>query len=157
MTDTSGNQTAQAYFGVEKIYLKDVSYEAPGAPGVFLQNQPPEIGVQITLSHRPVESQAGYYEVILTVQIDAKNGDKSLFLVEVQQAGVFRVQGVNGDVLEHTLEVTCPYVLLPFAREAVNDFVGRGGFPQLLITPINFDALYERKRAAVKQPAQGSA
>ena len=151
------DQAPQPFFGLEKIYLKDVSYEAPGVPGVFLQNQPPEVGVQIALAHRPIESEQGYHEVILTVQVNAKSGDKPLFLVEVQQAGVFRVQGVNGEALIHALEVNCAYVLLPFAREAVNDLVGRGGFPQLLVNPINFDALYEQKRAKLQQPAQGQA
>ena len=154
MTD---DQAPQAFFGLEKIYLKDVSYEAPGAPGVFLQNKPPEVGVQIALAHRPIESEQGYHEVILTVQVNAKSEDKPLFLVEVQQAGVFRVQGVNSEALIHALEVNCAYVLLPFAREAVNDLVGRGGFPQLLVNPINFDALYEQKRAKLQQPAQGQA
>lgn len=148
------NQAPQAFFGLEKIYLKDVSYEAPGAPGVFLQNQPPEVGVQIVLAHRPVESEQGYHEVTLTVQVNAKSQDKPLFLVEVQQAGVFRVQGVNGEALEHALEVSCAYVLLPFAREAVNDLVGRGGFPQLLVNPVNFDVLYEQKRTAAGPPVQ---
>ncbi len=151
------NQAAQAFFGLEKIYLKDVSYEAPGAPGVFLQNQPPEVGVQIALAHRPIESEQGYYEVTLTVQINAKFEDKPLFLVEVQQAGVFRVQGVNGEALAHALEVDCAHVLLPFARETVNELVGKGGFPQLLINPINFGALYEQKRSGAQQPAQGQA
>lgn len=148
------NQAPQAFFGLEKIYLKDVSYEAPGAPGVFLQNQPPEVGVQIVLAHRPVELEQGYHEVTLTVQVNAKSQDKPLFLVEVQQAGVFRVQGVNGEALEHALEVSCAYVLLPFAREAVNDLVGRGGFPQLLVNPVNFDVLYEQKRTAAGSPVQ---
>jgi preprotein translocase subunit SecB len=80
-----------------------------------------------------------------------------LFLVNVQQAGVFRIQGIADQILERTLEVTCAYVLLPFAREAVNDFVVKGGFPQLLVNPINFDALYEQKLAAAKQPAKGQA
>ena len=151
------NQASQPLFGLEKIYLKDVSYEAPGAPGIFLQNQPPEVGVHITLAHRPIDSEQGFFEVTLTVQINAKHADKALFLVEVQQAGVFRIQGIDGEVLNHALEVTCAHVLLPFAREAVNDLVGKGGFPQLLINPINFDALYEQKRAAASQPAQGQA
>ncbi|SRR6266566_3092215 len=151
------NQTPQAAFGLEKIYLKDVSYEAPGAPGVFLENQTPEIGVQLSLTHRPLDGEAGIFEVVLAVQINAKRADKSLFLVDVQQAGVFRVQGIGGEALERTLEVSCPYVLLPFAREAINDLIGKGGFPQLLINPINFDALFEQKRAAAEQPVQGHA
>jgi preprotein translocase subunit SecB len=149
--------TTQPFFGLEKLYLKDASYEAPGAPDVFLQNQQPEVGVQISLAHRPIDAAQGFYESVLTVQVNAKREDKTLFLVEVHQAGIFRVVGLTGEVLERTLEVTCAYILLPYAREAVSDLIGKGGFPQLLINPINFDALYEQKRAAIKQPAQGQA
>lgn len=153
----SDDKTPQPFFGLEKIYLKDASYEAPGAPAVFLDKEAPEIGVQIQLAHRQIEAEQGFYEVILTVQVNAKRGDKSSFLVEVQQAGVFRVRGLAGEALVRTLEVACAYVLLPFAREAVSDLLVRGGFPQLLINPINFDALYEQKRAAQEQPVQGTA
>lgn len=153
----SETQTPQAFFGLEKIYLKDVSYEAPGVPTMFLQNEAPEIGVQLALEHRPIEAEQGYYEVSLTVQINARREEKSLFLVELKQAGIFRIHGLSGEALERALEVTSAYVLLPFAREAANDLVGKGGFPQLLINPINFDALYEQKRAAAREPAQGTA
>jgi len=153
----SDDKTPQPFFGLEKVYLKDLSYEAPGAPAVFLENQAPEVGVQIQLARRAIEPAQGLYEILLTVQVNAKRGDKAMFLVEVQQGGVFRVQGITGEALERTLEVACAYVLLPFAREAVSDLIGKGGFPQLLINPINFDALYEQKRAAEKQPVQGNA
>jgi preprotein translocase subunit SecB len=155
MSDTPTQQ--QPFFGLEKIYLKDVSYESPNAPAVFMESQAPEVGVKISLSHRPINKEQGYYEVVVTVEVSAKREDKVLFLVDVQQAGVFRIQGISGEVLERTLEVTCAYVLLPFAREAVNEFVTKGGFPQLLVNPINFDALYEQKLAAAKQPAKGQA
>jgi preprotein translocase subunit SecB len=147
----------EPFFGLEKIYLKDVSYESPNAPAIFMEAQAPEVAVKIALSHRAMNKEQGYYEVVVTVEVDAKREDKVVFLVVVQQAGIFRIQGIGADILERTLEVTCAYVLLPFAREAVNEFVTKGGFPQLLINPINFDALYEQKVAAAKQPAQGQA
>lgn len=154
MTET---KTEQPFFGLEKIYLKDVSYEAPGVPAAFLQEQQPEIGVQISMAHRAMDAAQGYHEAVLTVQVNAKREDKALFLVEVQQAGVFRVRGLDAEALERALEVTCAHILLPYAREAVSELIGKGGFPQLLINPINFDALYEQKRAAATQPAQGNA
>lgn len=150
-------QQPQPFFGLEKIYLKDVSFESPNAPAVFMETQAPEVGVRISIAHRPVDKAQGFYEVVVTVEVTAKREDKTLFFVNVQQAGVFRVQGIAESILERTLEVTCAYVLLPFAREAVNEFVVKGGFPQLLINPINFDALFEQKAAAVNQPAQGQA
>jgi len=153
----SEDQAKQAFVGLEKVYLKDVSYEAPGVPGIFLQNVSPEVGVQISLQHRRFDTEQSHYEVVLTVQINARREDKPLFLVELQQAGIFRVQGVEGEALERALEIACAYVLLPFAREAVSDLIGKGGFPQLLINPINFDALYEQKRAAMREPVKGQA
>jgi preprotein translocase subunit SecB len=155
MSDTPKQQ--QAFFGLEKIYLKDVSFESPNAPAVFMETQAPEVGVRISISHRPIDAAQGYYEVVVSIEVNAKHGEKALFLVNVQQAGVFRIQGIADQLLERTLEVTCAYVLLPFAREAVNDFVVKGGFPQLLVNPINFDALYEQKVAAAKQPVKGQA
>lgn len=153
MSENATQQQQQPVFSLEKIYLKDTSYEAPNVPAVFLENNPPEVGIRIALGHRAMDAAQGYYDVVLTIEVSAKSKDKPMFLVEVQQAGVFRVQGVSGEVLEHTLEVTCPYVLLPFARETINDLIGKGGFPQLLINPINFDALYEKKLEDAKKPA----
>jgi preprotein translocase subunit SecB len=143
-------------FSLEKIYLKDISYEAPGAPRVFLRQEAPDITVQLGIGHRPLESDQGFFEVVLTVTVNAKHKENTIFLVEVQQAGVFRITGVAGEALARALEIACPHVLLPFVRETVNELVGKGGFPQLLINPVNFEALYEQKRTA-QQPAAGQA
>jgi preprotein translocase subunit SecB len=154
MSDTPKQQPS---FGLEKIYLKDVSFEAPNTPAVFTDVNAPEVGVRILISHRPVDEANVFFEVVVNAEIDAKREGKTVFLVNVEQGGVFRIQGISGQMLERTLEVTCAYVLLPFAREAANDLVVKGGFPQLLIHPINFDALYEQKLASATQPAQGNA
>lgn len=145
------NQGAQ--FALERIYLRDVSYEAPGVPLAFTQQITPQLNIQVGIKHGCLNESQGVYEVVLAVTANAKQGDKTIFLVEVQQAGLFRIAGVQGETLEKTLEIACPYILLPFAREAVNDFVSKGGFPQLLLNPINFESLYEQKQAAMKQPA----
>ncbi len=141
-------------FNIEKLYIKDVSYEAPGVPMAFSQAQGAgtEIGVQLGLEHVVLNSEQGVYEVVITVTATAKRENKNIFLVEVKQAGIFRLGGVDGDMLTRALEISCAYVLLPFAREAVNDLVGKGGFPQLLINPINFEVLYEQKQAAQANP-----
>jgi len=136
-------------FSLEKIYIKDVSYEAPNAPAAFTQSGAPEVNVQLSIEHAKLDPE--HFEVVLSVTLTAKREGKSLFLVEVQQAGVFRVSGVAGETLTRTLEIACPYVLLPFARETISNLVERGGFPQLLINPINFDALYEQKGATPQQ------
>lgn len=144
------DQQLNTIFSIEKIYLKDVSYEAPGVPVVFSQSQNAgtEIGVQLGLEHSTLSAEQGLYEVVLTITATAKRDNKNIFLVEVKQAGIFRIGGVDKDTLQRALEVSCAYALLPFAREAINDFVEKGGFPQLLINPINFEALHEQKQSA---------
>lgn len=147
------DQQQNTVFNIEKIYIKDVSYEAPGVPQVFSQSQNvgAEIGVHLGLEHSSLAAEQGLHEVVLTLTVTAKRDNKNIFLVEVKQAGIFRIGGVDQDTLQRALEISCAYVLLPFAREAANDFVEKGGFPQLLINPINFEALYEQKRLAQAQ------
>lgn len=146
------NQEQNITFNVEKIYIKDVSYEAPGVPVAFTQGQNAgtEIGVQLSLEHVALSAEQGVHEVVLTVTATARQGDKNIFLVEVKQAGIFRIGGAGGEILQRALETNCAHVLLPFVREAINDLVGKGGFPQLLISPINFEALYEQKQVAAR-------
>src|SRR5258706_15192175 len=144
---------ADVQFSLERIYIKDISYEAPAAPQVFLQQTAPQLDVQLGVQQAPIASSPDLHEVVLTVMIAAKQGDKSIFLVEVQQAGLFRVSGIVGEALQRALEISGAYILLPFVREAVNDLVGKGGVSQLLINPVNFEALYQQKQTAVKRSA----
>ncbi|MDH3279732.1 MAG: protein-export chaperone SecB [Gammaproteobacteria bacterium] len=149
----------QLKFEIRKLYLKDVSFESPVAPNVFTQDDlTPAIDIHINIDHATLNAEQGYYEVVLGVTVTAKAGEKSLFLAEVQQGGVFEIQGVSEAQLPLALEIGCPNVLLPFAREAIADLVAKGGFPQLLINPVNFEALYQRKQvqtqAAAKKPAR---
>lgn len=139
------NQAQEPSFTLEKIYLKDVSYEAPHVPQVFLEKSAPDVGVQLGIEHQPLPLGENAYEVVLTVTVTAKLGEKAVFLAEAKQAGIFRVIGLDGERLAQVLEITCPTILLPFVREALNDLVSKGGFPQLLINPINFEALYQQK------------
>lgn len=148
------NQNAPAVlFNLEKIYVKDSSFEAPNAPQVFMSSQAPEVGVQLSVSHEQLEAEQGLYEVVLAVTVTAKSGDKSVFLAEAHQAGLFRIQNVPPDELPKALEIACPNVLLPFIRQTVNNLIESGGFPQLLINPINFEALYVQKQQATSTPA----
>lgn len=150
---TQDNGKAEAVFNLEKIYIKDVSYEAPNVPHVFLEKQAPEVGIQLGLEHAGLNTENGLHEVVLSITATAKLKDKTVFLIEVKQAGIFRLQGIPADDEAKVLEITCPNILLPFAREAINDLAGKGGFPQLLINPINFEALHHQKRAAEQQGA----
>jgi preprotein translocase subunit SecB len=144
---------ADVQFSLERIYIKDISYEAPSAPHVFLQQAAPQLDVQLGVQQAAIHPAEGLHEVVLTVSVVAKQSDKSIFLIEIQQAGLFRISGIAADALQRALEISGAYILLPFVREAVNDLVGKGGFPQLLINPINFEALYEQKQAALKKSA----
>lgn len=138
---TEENKQAEQQFAIQKIYLKDVSFESPNAPQVFADGEwKPEVNVQINSSHQAIAQDQ--YEVVLSITITARQNEKTAFLVEVKQAGLFSLAGFGGENLEGMLSAYCPETLFPFAREAVADFVNKGGFPPLLLTPINFNALY---------------
>ncbi len=141
---------AEQRFEIQRIYTKDLSFESPNSPEIFLEKDwQPEISVDLNLDHRELEDST--YEVSLTVTATAKIGDKTAFLTEVTQAGIFAIAGFEGEQIEHMLGAFCPNVLFPYAREAVSDMVTRGSFPQLLLAPINFDALYQQQKEAVEQ------
>ncbi len=138
-------------FDIRKIYLKDASVESPNAPDIFLaESDQPDIGVDATIRATSLE-QEDYYEVVLGMTITSKSGDKTAFLVEIQQAGVFHIVGIPKEDMPLALEIACPNVLLPFAREAISDLVGKAGFPQLLLSPINFESLYHQKHQKLAQ------
>ena len=131
----------QQQFAIQKIYLKDVSFESPNAPEVFQDAEwKPEINVQLNTEGKTIAE--GVHEVTLTVTVTAKKADKTAFLVEVKQSGVFQLTGFEQEQLSGMLGAYCPEVLFPFAREAIADLVAKGGFPQLLLSPVNFNALY---------------
>jgi preprotein translocase subunit SecB len=138
-------QAKQNTFDIRKIYVKDISVESPNAPGIFLRDPgTPEVSVDASIKASKLE-QEGFYEVTLGMTITSKMGEEMAFLVEVQQAGVFHILGLPDADLPLALEIACPNILLPFAREAVSDLVGKAGFPQLLLSPINFEGLYQQK------------
>ena len=133
-------------FNLKKVYVKDISIESPLSPQILLNEQAPEVDVQMNITHSRLQD-SDLYEVVLTITVTAKGSENTFFLCEVQQAGLFEVTCAY-DEMEMVLEIACPYILLPFVREAVSDLVGKGGFPQLLINPINFEALYHQKMMA---------
>ena len=146
----NGPETAPA-FAIEKIYVKDLSLENPGAPKSFLTQQAPQI--EIGLRTRGEKVDEGIYETVLTVTVTAKSGDATLFLVEASQAGIFTIRGVPADQLQPVLAIHCPTVLFPYLRETVADAIARAGFPPVHLAPINFEALYQQQLAQTQQPA----
>ena len=142
MSDTEQQTTENTgpQFSIEKIYLKDVSFEAPNAPAIFTEDWKPEISMDLNTQGNPIAENV--YEVELSITVTAKCGDKTGFLVELKQCGVFAITGLEDNNINGMLGSYCPNILFPYAREAISDLVAKGGFPQLLLAPVNFDALY---------------
>lgn len=136
---------------LKKIYIKDCSWESPNAPNVFTVK---EYNPNVTLNMNATTNLIGEntHEVILSVSLEAKAGDNTAFLIELEQAGIFIITGYTEEELKPMLGATCPAMLYPYVREAMSDFVTKGGFPQLLLQPVNFDEMYEQ--ADTEQQAQ---
>jgi preprotein translocase subunit SecB len=137
-------QSAQAGFGIEKLYIKDASIEVPNAPQVFTNRTAPQVNVELANSASKLDD--GVFEVSIKVTVTAKIEDNTAFLVEVTQAGIFAIRGIPDENLEMILAITCPNILFPYAREAVSDMVTRAGFMPVLLNPINFEALYAQQK-----------
>lgn len=133
----------QKNFVIQKLYLKDVSFESPNSPAIFSeQDWQPEINVQLNTESNTLGESV--VEVVLNITVTATHQEKTAFLVELKQAGVFTLEGFNDEEKGGMLGSYCPNVLFPFAREAISELVSKGGFPQLLLAPVNFDALYQQ-------------
>lgn len=133
-------------FDIRKIYIKDASLESPNTPDIFLSEPvQPDVNVDATIKATALK-QEDYYEVVLGITVTSTMGEQTAFLAEVHQAGVFHIVGIPEDDMPLALEIACPNVLLPFSREAVSELVSKAGFPQLLLSPINFEALFHQKR-----------
>ncbi|WP_153111669.1 protein-export chaperone SecB [Propionivibrio limicola] len=139
-------------FAIEKLYVKDLSLEVPNAPAVFAEHANPEIGIQLQTAAQNLGDDA--YEVVLTVTVTAKVGEKTMFLVEVSQSGIFRVRNVPAENLEPLLSIACPNILFPYAREVVSESVSRAGFMPVILQPVNFEALYAAR--AQQQQAEAT-
>ncbi|PCJ38860.1 MAG: protein-export chaperone SecB [Moraxellaceae bacterium] len=145
-------QAKKNNFQLQRLYLKDLSYEAPNTPDVFKKEWKPEVNLEVNNSSTIVKDNV--HEVVLKVTVTAKVEDSVAFIVEVQQAGLFTIEGIEGVQLEHVLKGVCANILFPYVREVVSDVVSRGTFPQLLLQPINFEAAFaeqiRRQQAQLK-------
>lgn len=138
-------QTAEKRLAISKIYLKDFSFESPQSPDVFRRaDWKPTTDLNLRSNHTQVEE--GHHEVLLTVTVEAKAEDKTIFLVELQQAGLFEIVGYDGEELGAIVGSFCPNILFPYARETIASLIQRGGFPEFVLQPINFDALYSQSQ-----------
>ncbi|MDJ0834232.1 MAG: protein-export chaperone SecB [Gammaproteobacteria bacterium] len=143
---------AENHFSIQKLYIKDVSFESPSAPEVFTFDKwDPQI--ELNLNNASKKLNEGVYDVVLSVTATVSNQDKVAFLVEVHQGGIFQLQGFNEQDTKYILGAQCMTILFPYAREAVSDLTNRGGFPPLLLNPVNFDGLYAQAMQKQQQEA----
>ncbi len=148
---TNGEQPQQQ-FVMQRIYTKDLSFESPGTPQIFKKQWQPQVSVDLNTKSEPVDED-GNFEVVVTLTITAKVEEQTAFLIEVQQAGIFLVTGFAADDLRRILGTTAPNIIFPYARETIDSLCIRGGFPALMLAPVNFDALYQQ--ALAQSQAQG--
>jgi preprotein translocase subunit SecB len=148
-------QTNQPVFSIEKVFVKDLSLEIPNAPQVFLEREAPTVDIQ--LHHNSTSVEEGVYLTTLTVTVTAKLGEKTMFLVEAAQAGIFVARNIPASELDAVLGIACPNILFPYVREVISDTVTRAGFPPVILSPVNFEAIYQAQRGqqpAVQAPVQ---
>ncbi|QSI78293.1 MULTISPECIES: protein-export chaperone SecB [Niveibacterium] len=146
------SEQAQPVFSIEKLYVKDLSIEVPNAPQIFLEREAPQIAVELNTAANKVDD--GYYNVVVNVTVKATSGEKTVFLVEVAQCGVFQIRNFAEADVQPVTMIGCANILFPYAREAVSDAITRAGFQPILLAPVNFEALYQARQE--QQQAAGS-
>lgn len=143
MTEAA-QETTQPVFNIEKLYVKDLSLEIPHAPHIFLERENPQVDMQLKAQTEKIEDDI--YEVVITATVTTKLGEKVMFLIEVKQAGIFRLNNLPGGDVEPVLAVLCPNILFPYLRETVSNTAVRGGFAPVLLSPVNFDMIYQQHK-----------
>ncbi|MCH8845925.1 MAG: protein-export chaperone SecB [Proteobacteria bacterium] len=148
-TEAGSEETKTGQFAPQKIYIKDLSFETPHSPEVFTEEWNPVVNMNIASEAKPIDKKL--YEVVLTVTVTVTMEEKTAYLVEAHQAGIFHIDGFSEEIIARMVATICPNILFPFARELVADLVTRGGFPQLLLAPVNFEALYQQEQRHQQQ------
>jgi preprotein translocase subunit SecB len=146
-------QTNQPTFSIEKLFVKDLSIEVPNAPKIYLEREAPQVDIQMTNFANKIDET--YFEVALKVTVTAKLGEKTVFLVEAAQGGVFQIRGVPDGEMDMVLGITCPNILFPYLREVVSESVVRAGFSPVILNPVNFEAIYQAQRQAQAEAPAG--
>jgi preprotein translocase subunit SecB len=156
MTDETNNGATSneeaPQFSLQRIYVRDLSFEAPKSPAIFRQEWTPSVGLDLNTRQKQLEND--FYEVVLTLSVEVKNGDEIAFIAEVQQAGIFLIKGLDAASMSHTLGAFCPNILFPYARETIDSLVVRGSFPALMLAPVNFDALYAQELQRMQEAGE---
>ena len=153
MTEQVNNAAnEQPQFALQRIYVRDLSFEAPKTPEVFRQEWQPSVNVDLNTRQRDLGGD--FHEVVLTLSVTVKNGEEVAFIAEVQQAGIFLIKGLDAASMSHTLGAFCPNILFPYARETLDSLVTRGSFPALMLSPVNFDALYAQEMQRMQEAGE---
>ena len=159
MTEQNNTAVAQEevapQFSLQRIFVKDLSFEAPKSPEIFREDWSPQVEMDLNTRQRSLEGD--FHEVVLTITVTVKTADEVAFIVEVQQAGIFLIQGLDETSKGHALGAFCPGLLFPYAREAIDSLVVRGSFPALMLAPVNFDALYAQELERMQSNGEAQA
>ena len=142
-------QTPQLELGIQRVYIKDVSFETPNSPEIFTAEWKPNMDINLGTETKKLSDNI--FEVVLKVTVTVKSEEKTAFLAEVHQAGIFMIKGLEESQLAPVFGITCPNILFPYVREAVSDLVNKGSFPQLVLSPINFEALFAQQMQQQQQ------
>jgi preprotein translocase subunit SecB len=148
----AAQEQPQQQFAMQRIYTKGMSFESPGTPGVFKQQWQPKVSVDMNTKSDAIDEE-GNFEVVLTLTVTAKIEEETAFLIEVQQAGIFFISGIEGENLRRVLSTAAPTILFPYARETIDSIVVKGGFPPVMLAPVNFEALYQQAIQQQQAPA----
>ena len=151
MAEENTTAPTEKQFAIQKIYTKDLSFETPNSPAIFTQKWEPTVTLNLGTQVQPMENSL--FEVSLTITVTVKCGETTAYLVEVNQSGIFTLVGFDEHEMGPMVGSFCPNILFPYAREAISDLVTRGGFPQMLLAPVNFDALYAQHLQQLQQQA----
>ena len=152
--EANSNAAVKGQFSLQKIYVKDISFETPQSPMIFSEEWAPKVNMQLASQANSINEE--FTEVVLSVTVTTNLGEKTAYLVEAHIAGVFAIKDFPREIVEHMVATICPNILFPFARELVCDLVTRGGFPQLLLAPVNFEALYAQQKKQEKIQVTGN-
>lgn len=153
-TTTAGSNNAPV-FQIQRVYLKDLSLEQPNSPQILLEQTQPQVEINLTLSAESVVD--GIYEVGVTATVTTKVGEKTLFLIEAKQAGIFEIRNIPDDQLQAIVGIACPGIIYPYLRAIISDVCTRAGFPPVILSEVNFQAMFEAQRAQAQNAANGSA
>jgi len=154
-TPVAGEQPAQANFGLQRIYVKDISFESPNSPAVFQKQWKPEVNMDLNTKNTKLGEN--HYEVVVSVTLTVTVEGMAAYIVEVQQAGIFVVQGLESGHLAQALNAFCPNLLFPYLRETIDTVVIKGSFPAMMLAPVNFDAIFAQAVAQRQKEAEAAA